>query len=58
MEKNLGNCQPFQERCRLFQEKAIQQKQGLGEENSAFSRVLKAIFNDLWGKNYTLVKKK
>ncbi len=36
----------------------IQQKQGLGEENSAFSRVLKAIFNDLWGKNYTLVKKK
>ena len=39
MEKNLGNCQ-------LFQEKAIQQKQGLREENSTLSRVLKAIFND------------
>ncbi len=46
MEKNLGNCQPFQERCQLFQEKAIQQKQGLREENSTLSRVLKAIFND------------
>ena len=50
--------QQKQESRQPFQEKAIQQKQGLRVENSTLSRVLKAFFNDFWGKNYTLVKKK